>query len=166
MVQNVWWTIFPYLGIPIHLSLHVVLGVDPNPDPATKNELIFTYQEDHIFWVESFLAMNPILTLGLGPLFLKHLRPLTGESHFTRLRSHGTHMAKLPWLYSRGTHMAQLNYVRMATICQVALKTALSQSGHSDGHSLTCSAAVDRPDAHLCQGTPPHYVIANIQQPM
>lgn len=61
--------------------MHVVLGVDPNPDPATKNELIFTYQEDHIFWVESFLALNPILTLGLGPFFLKHLRPLAGWLH-------------------------------------------------------------------------------------
>ena len=77
-LQNVWWTIFPYLGIPIHLNLHVVLGVDPHPDPATKNELVFTYQEDHIFWVESFLVLNPILTLGLGPLFVQHLRPLAG----------------------------------------------------------------------------------------
>lgn len=78
MVQNVWWTIFPYLGIPIHLNMHVVLGVEANPDPATRNELIFTYQEDHIFWVESYLALNPVLTLGLGPFFLEHLRPLAG----------------------------------------------------------------------------------------
>ncbi len=60
--------------------MHVVLGIDPHPDPNTKNELIFTYQEDHIFWVESFLALNPILTVGLGPLFLKHLRPLAGQA--------------------------------------------------------------------------------------
>lgn len=76
---NVWWNIFPYLGIPIHLNLHVVLGTDPHPDPSKPEELIFTYQEDHIFWVESALQLNPILTLGLGPLFLKYLRPLAGS---------------------------------------------------------------------------------------
>ncbi|KAL3150047.1 hypothetical protein ABBQ38_013397 [Trebouxia sp. C0009 RCD-2024] len=80
---NVWWTIFPYLGIPIHLNMHVVLGVEANPDPATRNELIFTYQEDHIFWVESYLALNPVLTLGLGPFFLEHLRPLAGSAYAT-----------------------------------------------------------------------------------
>ena len=32
-----------------------------------------------VFWVESALALNPILTLGLGPLFLKYLRPLAGS---------------------------------------------------------------------------------------
>ena len=47
MMQNVWWNIFPYLGIPIHLNLHVVLGTDPHPDPSKPEELIFTYQEDH-----------------------------------------------------------------------------------------------------------------------
>ena len=78
-LQNIWWTIFPYLGIPIHLNMHVVLGTDPHPDPSTRDELIFTYQEDHIFWVESFLALNPILTLGLGPLCLKYLRPVAGK---------------------------------------------------------------------------------------
>lgn len=78
---NIWWTIFPYLGIPIHLNMHVVLGTDPHPDPSTRDELIFTYQEDHIFWVESFLALNPILTLGLGPLCLKYLRPVAGSAY-------------------------------------------------------------------------------------
>lgn len=79
-MQNLWWSIFPYLGIPIHLNMHVVLGTDPHPDASTKNELIFTYQEDHIFWVESVLALNPILTLGLGPLCLKYLRPVAGQT--------------------------------------------------------------------------------------
>lgn len=79
-MQNVWWNIFPYLGIPIHLNMHVVLGTDPHPDASTKDEIIFTYQEDHIFWVESFLALNPILTLGLGPLCLKYLRPVAGQT--------------------------------------------------------------------------------------
>lgn len=78
---NVWWNIFPYLGIPIHLNMHVVLGTDPHPDASTKDELIFTYQEDHIFWVESALALNPILTLGLGPLCLKYLRPVAGSAY-------------------------------------------------------------------------------------
>ena len=32
-----------------------------------------------VFWVESALQLNPILTLGLGPLFVKYLRPLAGK---------------------------------------------------------------------------------------
>lgn len=50
-LQNVWWTPFPYLGIPIHLNLHVVLGVEQHPDAEREEDLIFTFQEDHIFWV-------------------------------------------------------------------------------------------------------------------
>lgn len=55
-MQRVWWTPFPYLGIPIHLNLHVVLGIEQHPDAEHKDDLIFTFQEDHIFWVwfESF----------------------------------------------------------------------------------------------------------------
>lgn len=65
--------------------MHVVLGTDPHPDPSTRDELIFTYQEDHIFWVESFLALNPILTLGLGPLCLKYMRPVAGKLTHTHI---------------------------------------------------------------------------------
>ena len=50
-LQNVWWTPFPYLGIPIHLNLHVVLGLQQHPDAEHNDDLIFTFQEDHIFWV-------------------------------------------------------------------------------------------------------------------
>ena len=74
-LQYVWWTPLPYLLIPQHLNLHVVLGVQKDPD----GQLRFTYQEDHIFWVESLLGSNPILTLGLGPFFMTYVRPLAGK---------------------------------------------------------------------------------------
>ena len=51
VVQRVWWTIFPYLGLPIHLQLHTVLGTEAHPDRDHEDDLIFTFQEDHIFWV-------------------------------------------------------------------------------------------------------------------
>lgn len=73
-LQNIWWTVFPYLGITQHLDLHVVLGTKTLP----SGDLVFTWQEDHIFFVESILSKNPILTLGLGPVFMKLIRPLAG----------------------------------------------------------------------------------------
>ena len=60
----------------MHLSLHVVLGVKKQDNGQYK----ITCQEDHIFWIESLLALNPILTLGLGPFFLKYVRPLAGQA--------------------------------------------------------------------------------------
>ena len=74
-VQYIWWTPLAYLLIPQHLNLHVILNVRKDAD----GELRFTSQEDHIFWVESLLGSNPILTLGLGPLFMRYIRPVAGE---------------------------------------------------------------------------------------
>ncbi len=74
-MQNIWWTPFPYFFIPMHLNLHVVLGVQKQDSGEYK----FTYQEDHILWVESLLGLNPIMTLGLGPFFLKYVRPVAGQ---------------------------------------------------------------------------------------
>ena len=75
MLQNIWWTPFPYLFIRQHLDLHVVLGTKTLPN----GELVFTWQEDHIFFVESMLTKNPILTLGLGPIFVQYVRPVAGR---------------------------------------------------------------------------------------
>lgn len=74
-MQNIWWTPLPYLGISQHLDLHVVLGTKQ----LANGDLVFTWQEDHIFFVESILQKNPILTLGLGPFFSTFIRPIAGE---------------------------------------------------------------------------------------
>ena len=73
-IQNIWWAPLTWLFIPLRLNLNVVLGVQED----RNGELKFTYQEDHIFWVESLLEINPIMTLGLGPVFTKYIRPVVG----------------------------------------------------------------------------------------
>lgn len=73
-VQNIWWAPLTWLLIPLHLSLNVVLGVQEDADGSLK----FTFQEDHIFWVESLLELNPVMTLGLGPFFMRYVRPIAG----------------------------------------------------------------------------------------
>ena len=73
-VQRVWWAPLTWLFIPLRLNLNVVLGVQEE----ANGELKFTHQADHIFWVESLLEINPILTLWLGPAFMKFIRPMAG----------------------------------------------------------------------------------------
>ena len=79
--------------VPLRLKLHVVLDVTQQQNA----ELKFNSQEDHIFWVESLLGLNPVLTLGFGPFFLKFVRPLAGQACqtnnvYSSTRSHCSHV--------------------------------------------------------------------------
>ena len=73
-VQRVWWAPHTWLLIPLRLNMNVVLDLQEE----ANGELIFTHQADHIFWVESLLEINPILTLWVGPAFMKYIRPIAG----------------------------------------------------------------------------------------
>ncbi|KAL3144033.1 hypothetical protein ABBQ32_003837 [Trebouxia sp. C0010 RCD-2024] len=72
---RVWWAPHTWILIPLRLNLNVILDLQEE----ANGELIFTRQADHIFWVESLLEINPILTLWVGPAFMKYIRPIAGS---------------------------------------------------------------------------------------
>jgi hypothetical protein len=72
---RIWWAIPTWFGVPLRLYIHVIMHTK-----NTDQGYVFTYQEDHILWLESLLYLNPILTLGFGPtIFRDIIRPNAGK---------------------------------------------------------------------------------------